>query len=418
MSKISLSLELKERGFIYQYSTDKLEDILDGKEKRKIYLGVDPNADSIHVGHLVTYMFIYHLVQAGHEVILLIGGATALIGDPSGKDQERPFQDESEVARNALALTKQIENLLKIDSIEMVNNNDWFSKMNVMEFLRDVGKHFTVNNMIRKESVVKRIQSENGISFTEFSYTLLQGYDYFYLNQEKKCDLQVGGSDQWGNIISGIELIRRKTGNESFGITVPLLLDKKTGKKFGKSEGNAVWLDPQKTSPYEFYQFWLNSDDVSVVEYLKLFTILSLDKIESISAESRDYPEQRKAQKSLAFEVSKFVHGEDMAISVRKISEIIFSGEGIESLNKEEKELLLKEAPSFDVNEDMSLVDILLESKLASSKREAREFIENGAVSIDNDKIVDTMFRLNPKLTNNTIAILKRGKKNKIILSF
>ena len=418
MTKISLSDELKERGFIYQYSTDKLEDILGGKEKRKIYLGVDPNADSIHVGHLVTYMLAYHLVQAGHKVILLIGGATALIGDPSGKDQERPFQDESDVAKNALALTKQIENLLKIDSIEMVNNNDWFSKMNVMEFLRDVGKHFTVNNMIRKESVAKRIQSENGISFTEFSYTLLQGYDYFYLNQEKQCDLQIGGSDQWGNIVSGIELIRRKTGKESFGITVPLLLDKKTGRKFGKSEGNAIWLDPEKTSPYEFYQFWLNSDDISVIEHLKLFTILSLDEIEKINIESRDYPEQRNAQKALAFEMTKFVHGEDMANSVKKISEIMFSGEGIDDLNEEEKELLLKEAPSFNVLEDMGLVDILLESKLASSKREAREFIENGAVSIDNDKITDTMFRLNPKLTNNTIAILRRGKKNKIILSF
>ena len=186
MSKISLASELKERGFIYQYSTEKLEDILD--KKRTIYLGVDPNADSIHVGHLVPYMLAYHLVQAGHKVILLIGGATALIGDPSEKDQERPFQEESEVAKNALSLTKQIENLLKIEAIEMVNNYDWFSQMNVMEFLRDVGKHFTINNMVKKESVAKRIQSENGISFTEFSYTLLQGYDYYHLNKEKECD--------------------------------------------------------------------------------------------------------------------------------------------------------------------------------------------------------------------------------------
>ncbi|MDA3840745.1 MAG: tyrosine--tRNA ligase [Patescibacteria group bacterium] len=418
MIKISLADELKERGYIYQYSTDKLEDILNEKEKRTIYLGVDPTAGSIHVGHLVVYMLTYHLLQAGHKVILLIGGATALIGDPSGKDMERQFLKEDDVARNALSLTKQIEGLLKIDNIEMVNNYDWFSKMNVMEFLREVGKHFTVNNMIKKESVARRVEGENGISFTEFSYTLLQGYDYFYLNQEKKCDLQIGGSDQWGNIVSGVELIRRKTGKESFGITVPLLVDKNTGRKFGKSEGNSVWLDPEKTSPYEFYQFWLNSNDENSIEYLKLFTIMSLEEIKDIENEMKNYPEQRMAQKSLAYEVTKFVHGEELAGSIKKIAEILFSGEGTNNLNEDEKELLLKEAPSFNVYEDMSLVDILVDSKLASSKREAREFIENGAVSVDNDKVTDTMFRLNPKLTTNTIAILKRGKKNKIILSF
>lgn len=416
MSKISLASELKERGFIYQYSTEKLEDILD--KKRTIYLGVDPNADSIHVGHLVPYMLAYHLVQAGHKVILLIGGATALIGDPSEKDQERPFQDEGEVAKNALSLTRQIENLLKIEAIEMVNNYDWFSQMNVMEFLRDVGKHFTINNMVKKESVAKRIQSENGISFTEFSYTLLQGYDYYHLNKEKECDLQIGGSDQWGNIVSGIELVRRKSGKEVFGITVPLILDKSTGRKFGKSEGNAVWLDSEKTSPYTFYQFWLNKNDIEVLEYLKLFTILPLDEIGRLENEIKAYPEQRMAQKTLALETTKFVHGESLANSIKNISEILFNGEGIGDLDEQGRELILKEAPSFNVYEDMSLVDILIESKLAMSKREAREFIENGAVSIDNDKIIDTMFRLNPKLTKNTLAILKRGKKNKCILSF
>jgi len=416
MLKISLANELKERGFVYQYSTEKLEDILD--KKRIIYLGVDPNADSIHVGHLVPYILAYHLVQAGHKIILLIGGATALIGDPSGKDQERPYQEESNVAKNALILTKQIENLLKIDNIEMVNNYDWFSKMNVMEFLREVGKHFTINNMVRKESVAKRIQSENGISFTEFSYSLIQGYDYFYLNQEKQCDLQIGGSDQWGNIVSGIDLIRRKTGKEVFGITVPLILDKSTGKKFGKSEGNAVWLDPKKTSPYEFYQFWLNMNDIDVLSNLKLFTILPLDEIKKLENEIKNYPEQRLAQKTLAFEMTKFVHGEDLAQSIKKVSEILFSGEGIGSLDEQGRELILKEAPSFNVYEEMNIVDILVGSKLAKSKREAREFVENGAVSIDNDKITDTMFSFNPKLTKNTLAILKRGKKNKCILSF
>ena len=416
MPKISLANELRERGFIYQFSTENLEDILD--KKRTIYLGVDPNADSIHVGHLVTYMLAYHLVQAGHKLILLVGGATALIGDPSGKDQERPYQEKDDVAKNALSLTKQIENLLKIDNIEMVNNYDWFSEMNVMEFLRETGKHFTVNNMIRKDSVAKRIQSENGISFTEFSYTLLQGYDYFYLNKEKGCDLQIGGSDQWGNIVSGIELIRRKTSKEVYGITVPLILDKSTGKKFGKSEGNAVWLDAEKTSPYVFYQFWLNMNDVDVLSNLKLFTILNLDEIAKLENEIKTYPEQRLAQKTLAYEMTKFVHGEITAKEVKIISEILFSGEGIEGLDELGKEMILREAPSFNVYESMGLVDILVDSKLAKSKREAREFIENGAVSIDNDKITDTMFRLDPKLTKNTLAILKRGKKNKCILSF
>ncbi len=416
MPKISLANELRERGFIYQFSTENLEDILD--KKRTIYLGVDPNADSIHVGHLVTYMLAYHLVQAGHKLILLVGGATALIGDPSGKDQERPYQEKDDVAKNALSLTKQIENLLKIDNIEMVNNYDWFSEMNVMEFLRETGKHFTVNNMIRKDSVAKRIQSENGISFTEFSYTLLQGYDYFYLNKEKGCDLQIGGSDQWGNIVSGIELIRRKTSKEVYGITVPLILDKSTGKKFGKSEGNAVWLDAEKTSPYVFYQFWLNMNDVDVLSNLKLFTILNLDEIAKLENEIKTYPEQRLAQKTLAYEMTKFVHGEITAKEVKIISEILFSGEGIEGLDELGKEMILREAPSFNVYESMGLVDILVNSKLAKSKREAREFIENGAVSIDNDKITDTMFRLDPKLTKNTLAILKRGKKNKCILSF
>ncbi len=416
MKKISLADELKERGFIYQYSTEKLEEILD--KKRVIYLGADPSADSIHVGHLVVYMLVYHLVKAGNKAILLTGGATALIGDPSGKDQERQFQDEETISNNALKLTRQIESLLKVDNIEMVNNDDWFSRMNVMEFLREVGKHFTVNNMIRKESVAKRIQSENGISFTEFSYTLLQGYDFYYLNEKKDCDLQVGGSDQWGNIVSGIELVRRKTGKEVYGITASLLLDKKTGKKFGKSEGGAVWLDPEKTSPYAFYQFWLNTDDVNAIDYLKLFTILSLEEIEKINNDFKNYPEQRSAQKNLAFEVTKFVHGEDVANSARKISEIMFEGEGVASLSDDEKELLLKEAPSFNVYEEMSIIDILVDSKLAQSKREAREFVENGAVTINNDKITDTMFRFNPELTDGSLAILKRGKKNKIVLSF
>ena len=341
MKKRSLSEELLERGLIYQYSAETIAEILD-TTKRKGYLGVDPSADSIHVGNLVTYILAQHLKNHGHEMILLVGGATGLVGDPSFKDDERDVVSPEIIAQRAESIKNQISNIHGLDKMKLVNNYDWFKDMDVMTFLREVGKHFNVGTMIKRDSVKKRIEGENGISYAEFSYSLIQGYDYYYLNIHEGCDLQVGGSDQWGNIISGVDYIRRKTGETVYAMTLALILDKSTGKKFGKSEGNAVWLDPAKTSPYEFYQFWLNTDDLSVVDYLKKFTFLTLEQIGDIEITHEQEPGKRHAQRILADEVTKFVHGPELAKSVKEVSEILFYGGKLTNISATARDILLK----------------------------------------------------------------------------
>lgn len=411
---MKLSDELKERGFIYQSSTDDLGEILDG-EKRTVYLGIDPTASSIHVGNLVPYMLLNRLMQDGHKVILLMGGGTALIGDPGGKNEERPFVGEEVIAEQAKKMEEGIRRFVSGD-VEFVNNHDWLSKLSMIEFLRDVGKHFTVNSMIKKDIVANRLTDDNSISYTEFSYSLMQGFDYYHLHKKYGCDLQIGGSDQWSNIIAGVDLIRKKDGEKAYALTMPLVVDKATGKKFGKSEGNAIWLNPELTSPYQFYQFWLNTSDESVIDYLKLFTFLSLEDIAEISREFEQNPGARSAQKKLAWEVTKFVHGEDVTNSVKKVSEILFGNGSISDLSSAELTILCDNAPVCQIKENESLLDILVRSELASSKREARTFIESGAISINENKVEDVNQIIDKEMTNRGAAVLKRGKKKLCVL--
>lgn len=413
---MTLSEELKQRGFIYQFSGDSLEEVLDADTKRTVYLGIDPTADAIHVGNLVPYIFLKHLMDAGHSVILLMGGATALIGDPSGKDTEREFVDESIVSERVQKMEQNVRQLTKESEVRFVNNHDWLSSLSMIAFLRDVGKHFTVNAMMKKESVARRLESEQGISYTEFSYSLLQGYDFHHLHTEYNCTLQIGGSDQWGNIISGVDYVRRVSGKEVYGLTMPLVVDKATGRKFGKSEGNAIWLDAEKTSPYAFYQFWLNTSDESVVEYLKLFTFLSLEKIGDIESSFRENPGERLAQRTLADAVTTFVHGEEICNSVKKVTQFLFSG-GNEELTPMELEMVYNNAPTLELGDAMSVVDLLVQGDLAQSKREARTFVESGAVSF-NGVLVPEEVSIDPCVQSLPYGILRRGKKQLCVLKY
>lgn len=414
---MTLSKELLERGLVYQYSTDSLEEIFKSDTKRTLYLGVDPTADSMHVGHLVPYMLLNHLLNAGHTVIFLIGGGTALIGDPSGKDTERDFVDAEIVEKRSKKLEENVRKIAHGD-ITFVNNYDWLSKLSLIEFLRDVGKHFTVNTMIKKDSVSIRLLGENGISFTEFSYALLQSYDYYHLHTKYNCDLQIGASDQWGNISSGIDYIRRTTGDEVYGLTLPLLINPSTGKKFGKSEGNAIWLDAEKTSPFEFYQFWLNTADEHAIAYLKMFTFLKLEEIRVLEKKLKEDPQEREAQKLLALEVTTFVHGEKVAKTASSAATIIFKTDSLHLLSEEEIAVVLANVPTHRVENDIAITDLLVETMLARSKREAREFVEHGAVSIDGQKIMKTAHLVEAKARQNKTALLRRGKKSITILQF
>ncbi len=416
--KNNLGEELRERGLLYQSSPEDTSEIFNDSETRVAYLGVDPTADSIHVGNLVTYIVAEHLTQAGHKVILLVGGATGLIGDPSGKDTEREFSDVNDVKMMADKLHEQLSTIKGLSKMEMVNNYDWFKDMPVLEFLRDVGKHYTVNSLIKKESVSRRLQSESGISFTEFSYALIQGYDYYHLNKEKGCDLQIGGSDQWGNIVSGIDLIRKKTGKTVYGFTVPLIVDKLTGKKFGKSEGNAVWLNPEKTSHYDFYQFWIHTDDSAVIDYLKIFTFLPLLEISDIEKTFKEDASSRSAQRKLSYEVIKFVYGEEIASDVEKVSELIFSNTSLDELSDTDKALVKKYATLVKISSSSNIVDLLVDNKLSSSKREARELIQNKAIRVDGVVVDNQEQVIQASDFSSPIAMICVGKKKKIVITF
>ena len=370
-----LSEELRTRGFIQQHTGESLADVLDG-EQRTVYYGIDPSADSAHAGNFVNWILLRHLVDAGHKVIFLVGGGTGMIGDPK-PDAERVLQDESVVTENVEKIKAQAERLIGTGgAVTFVNNADWLTQQPLIAFLRDVGKHFTVNELVKKDAIASRMQSEQGISYTEFAYPLLQAFDYLQLHEQYGCDLQVGGSDQWGNIVAGVELIRRKKQVAVHAITMPLVTDKATGKKFGKSEGNAVWLDAEKTTPYEFYQFWLNTSDESVIDYLKLFTFLSLEEIGAIETDFEKDRSARLAQRRLAEEVTRFVHGDSVVL----------------------------ETPRITVAADVLVLDTLIEANLASSKREAREFIMSGAVTLDGEKVSD------PEAVVRA-GVLQRGKK-------
>lgn len=410
---MKLSEELIKRGFVYQFSSENLGEILDGAP-RTVYLGIDPTAEAIHVGNLVPYMLLNHLLKAGHKVILLIGGGTALIGDPSGRDKERDFVDMAKVEERAQKMEQNIR-ALTVGDIQFVNNYDWISKLSAVEFLRDVGKHFTVNSLIKKDAISARLNSENGISYTEFSYALLQSYDYYHLHKEYGADLQIGGSDQWGNITGGIDYVRRTTGDLVYGLTMQLIVDKATGIKFGKSMGNAVWLDAKLTSPYELYQFWFNTADDSVLDYLKLFTMLPVEKIDEIVTTHQASPEKRLAQEILAKEVITFVHGAEAAASAEKVTQVLFGKEDIKNLTSEQLDLIKENAPRTKAKNGESLLEVIVKTELAESKREGRMFIESGAIVVNENTVTDVSSILEREVLGE-LVIIKRGKKKRVLV--
>ena len=413
--------ELKERGLIFQ-TTDE-EALRHALEEGQVsyYTGYDPTADSLHLGHLVAILTSRRLQLAGHKPYALVGGATGLIGDPSFKDAERSLQTKETVEGWVKSIQGQLARLLDFENgqnkAEMVNNYDWFSDISFIDFLRDVGKYFTVNYMMSKESVKKRI--ETGISYTEFAYQIMQGYDFFILNQKHGVTLQIGGSDQWGNMTAGTELLRRKADKTGHVITVPLITDA-TGKKFGKSEGNAVWLNADKTSPYEMYQFWMNVMDDDAVRFLKIFTFLSLDEIETIRQQFEVAPHERLAQKILAREVVSLVHGEKAYQEALNITEQLFAG-NIKNLSVKELKQGLRGVPNYQVKEEDSLniVDLLVVAGVVNSKRQAREDVQNGAIYLNGDRIQNLDYTLSDtdKLENE-LTVIRRGKKKYFVLTY
>ena len=394
--------ELVWRGLIDNVSDDKVKEMINNGGVT-FYIGTDPTGDSLHIGHYSTFSMALRLKKAGHNPILLVGGATGLIGDPK-PTAERPMITRQQLDYNYKHLRKQVE---EIFGFEVVNNYDWSKDINFIDYLRDYGKYFNLNYMLNKETVKSRL--DIGITYTEFSYMIMQALDFMHLYQTKGCTLQIGGSDQWGNITSGIELVRKKLGKEIYGLTMPLIT-KADGTKFGKSEGGAIWLDKTKTTPYEMYQFFLNSEDSKVIEYLKKLTFLSIEEIQELEQKHQTSPEKREAHKRLTEEVITFLHGKEEYNKAVKMSEALFSGD-IKSLTKEEIEICFKGVPEVTIT-SLNLLDTLIQSKICSSKREAREFITNGAISINGDKITDPSYELTDKDFIEDAIIIKRGKKN------
>lgn len=395
--------DLKWRGLIKDISSPELEEKLNN-ESLTFYIGTDPTADSMHIGHFSSFLIATRLAKYGHKPILLVGGATGLIGDPK-PSQERKMITREEVNKNVEGLTKQAHDIFGFD---VVNNYDWTKDISVIDFLRDYGKYINVNYMLDKDIIKRRLES--GITFCEFAYTLLQGLDFVTLNKNYGVTLQVAGSDQWGNITTGIELSRKMEGPELYGMTMPLVLDA-NGVKFGKTEGNALWLDKTKTSSYELFQYLINSDDACVIDYLKKLTFLSKEEIESIEEEQKAHPEQRVAQNALAREVITFLHGEDEYNKALKISRDLFSG-NIKDLTIDEIHDGFKDVPSFSIIEELTLIDLLVNNGIASSKREAREFINAGSITINGEKVTDETSIIDKTYAiENEVVVIRRGKK-------
>lgn len=389
---MTLFEELNWRGFINQTTLADPKQLDD--TKWTFYHGYDASADSLTVGNLAALMMDKVFVRHGHKAIILAGGATSMIGDPGGKDTERPLQPEDKIEDNVAAVRKQIEKLFG-GEVTMVNNLEWFGRMNVLEFLRDVGKHFSMTPLVQRDYIARRIgEGGAGISYTEFSYTLLQGYDYLHLHDTHKVNLQLAGSDQWGNSISGVDLVRRVTGDEVHILTCPLIINEATGKKFGKSEEGAVWLDPARTSIYKFYQFWLNADDKGVETYLKIFTELDKKQITEIIARFNENRAGRIAQKRLAFEVTRLIHGMDAAESQQRIADVIFGSRDPLELKKADYDVLVNEFPVARIprrsKTEEEFINALVDTGLATSKTEARRFMANGAIYINNQQIKGT----------------------------
>lgn len=404
--------ELKYRDLVYQQTDEEGIKKLLETESVSIYCGTDPTGDSLHVGHLLPFLTLKRFAKYGHKPVVLVGGGTGIIGDPSGRSEERQLQSLETIAENAKKLENQLRNIFRGDeNIEFVNNGDWLGKMSMIEFLRDYGKLINVNYMLAKDSVSSRL--ENGLSFTEFSYTLLQGIDYAYLNEHHGVKMQLGGSDQWGNITTGLEIMRKLRGDvEAYGFTIPLML-KSDGTKFGKSTGGAVWLDPEKTTPYEFYQFWFNTADNDTISAIKKFTFLEKEEIEKLEESLAKEPHLRLAQKALAEELVKIVHGEAALESALNITKALFSG-NIKELTLDELKVAVKGMPKAQLpKEDINIVDFLVESGVVTSKRQAREDVNNGAISINGDKVTDLAFSVdNSSRLEDSFTVVRRGKKN------
>lgn len=422
--------ELTWRGMIHTVMPGAEEQL--NKEMTTAYLGIDPTADSLHIGHLVGVMMLKHFQRAGHKPIALVGGATGMIGDPSMKSQERKLLDEETLRHNQEAIKKQLAKFLDFDSdapnaAELVNNYDWMKNFSFLDFIRDVGKHITVNYMIAKDSVKKRLsgESQQGMSFTEFSYQLVQGYDFLTLYKEKNCKLQLGGSDQWGNITTGTELIRRTVGGEAYALTCPLIT-KADGTKFGKTESGNVWLDPRYTSPYKFYQFWLNVADDDAEKYIKIFTALSKEEIDELVAEQAKDPGLRPLQKRLAKEITTMVHSAEDYEAAVEASQILFSNKASETLHKIDEDTLLavfEGVPQFeiarqDIEAGTKIVDLLTEkAPVFPSKGELRKLAQQGGVSINKEKIADVNVPVSTDiLLNNKYILAQKGKKNYFLL--
>ncbi|HFR3701586.1 TPA: tyrosine--tRNA ligase [Streptococcus suis] len=413
--------ELKARGLVFQTTDEEalVKALTEGQVS--YYTGYDPTADSLHLGHLVAILTSRRLQLAGHKPYALVGGATGLIGDPSFKDAERSLQTKDTVDGWVTKIQGQLSRFLDFENgdnkAEMVNNYDWFSDISFIDFLRDVGKYYTVNYMMSKDSVKKRI--ETGISYTEFAYQIMQGYDFYELNDKHNVTLQIGGSDQWGNMTAGTELLRRKADKSAHVMTVPLITDS-TGKKFGKSEGNAVWLDADKTSPYEMYQFWLNVMDDDAVRFLKIFTFLSLDEIAEIEKQFDAARHERLAQKILAKEVVTLVHGEEAYNQALNITEQLFAG-NIKNLSAKELKQGLSNVPNYAVQaeDNLNIVELLVTSGIVNSKRQAREDVQNGAIYVNGERVQDLEYSLSDSdKIDGELTVIRRGKKKYSVLTY
>ncbi|SEJ32771.1 tyrosyl-tRNA synthetase [Bhargavaea ginsengi] len=413
--------DLKWRGLLYQTTDEEALAELLNKESISLYCGVDPTADSLHIGHIVPFLTLRRFQKHGHRPIVLVGGATGMIGDPSFKADERQLLSEEQLAHNVAGIRSQLEQIFDFsdeNAAVMVNNKDWFGKMTAIDFLRDYGKLLSVNYMLAKENVATRL--ETGISFTEFSYMLIQGSDFNHLYDHYNCRVQVGGSDQWGNITTGLEIIR-KTHDEhakAFGLTIPLVT-KADGTKFGKTAGGSVWLDPEKTSPYEFYQFWINTADADVIKYLKIFTFLAKEEIAELEKAVEEEPHLRKAQKTLAEEMTRLIHGDEALAQAERITAALFSGD-LKALSVSEMKDAFKDVPSFEMaKEDRNIVDLLVGAGISSSKRQAREDVTNGAISINGERIKELDYTIgSADRLDDSFTIIRRGKKKYTMIKF
>lgn len=404
---MTLVEELKWRGLIKDISSPELEEKLN-KGGLTFYIGTDPTADSLHVGHLSSFLISKRLKEAGHHPILLVGGGTGMIGDPR-PTTERAMISKEEVTKNFESLKAQVE---RIFGFEVVNNNDWYKDINVIDFLRDYGKYFNINYMLDKDIIRRRLDS--GITYTEFSYMILQALDFKYLHENKGVDLQCAGSDQWGNITAGIDLIRKSTGDEVYGFTMPLVTDSQ-GKKFGKSEGNALWLDKEKTSSYKLYQFFTNVEDSMVIDYLKIYTFLSKEEIEELEKSNNEHPELREAHKALAREIITFLHGKEEYERAINLADHLFNNK-FSDLTKKDIEDLFGSEQIKEIEENQTVADLVVSIGAASSKREAREFINNGAISINGEKVTNINQIIDDRMfIENAYIVVKRGKKNHYI---